>query len=281
MSSPMQKRVLVVEDEAPMREVVADILVAEGLTVVCAGTGTQALQHLQTETFDLVVLDVGLPDMNGLDILARLPKGPEAPRVVVVTGDQTHATLLRAVREQAYSYLTKPYPAETLLKVVRDALAAPAEPPIEVLSAKPEWVELLVPCSRDAAERIQSFMLQLRADLSDEVRESVGYAFHELLLNAVEWGGGLDPQRRVRIAYLRTRRMLQYRIADPGPGFHFDGLKHAALSNPPEDPVHHLQARAAKGLRPGGLGILMVRALADELLYNEAQNEVMFVKYLD
>jgi anti-sigma regulatory factor (Ser/Thr protein kinase) len=100
-------------------------------------------------------------------------------------------------------------------------------------------------------------------------------------MNAAEWGGRWDPKQKVRISYVRGERLLMYRIADPGPGFRFEGLKHAAISNPEEDPLAHMQAREQKGLRPGGLGLLMTRQMADELLYNEAQNEVIFVKYLN
>jgi anti-sigma regulatory factor (Ser/Thr protein kinase) len=139
---------------------------------------------------------------------------------------------------------------------------------------------LSVPCTRDAADRLQGVMARLEADLPQEVRESVGYAFRELLLNAVEWGGQLDPKRRVRISYLRARRMLLYRIADPGPGFSMEGLSHAAISHP-DNPLEHDSIREQKGIRPGGFGILMVQAKVDELIYNERQNEVMFVKYLD
>jgi len=109
----------------------------------------------------------------------------------------------------------------------------------------------------------------------------VGQAFHELLLNAVEWGGKLDASRKVRISYLRAKRMLMYRIADPGPGFKFSELDHAAISHSPDDPTVHDAIRQQKGLRPGGFGLLMTQANVDELLYNEAQNEVVFVKYLD
>ena len=75
--------------------------------------------------------------------------------------------------------------------------------------------------------------------------------------------------------------MILYRIADPGEGFRFDDLDHAAISNPEDNPVGHMEARMSKGIRPGGFGILMSQSLADELLYNKARNEVVFVKYLD
>jgi anti-sigma regulatory factor (Ser/Thr protein kinase) len=101
-----------------------------------------------------------------------------------------------------------------------------------------------------------------------------------MLLNAIEWGGQFDPSRKVRVSYLRAKRMLLYRIADPGPGFRLEDLQHAAITHP-GDPIAHMQAREEKGLRPGGFGLLLVSAKVDELLYNEARNEVVFVKYLD
>jgi anti-sigma regulatory factor (Ser/Thr protein kinase) len=168
------------------------------------------------------------------------------------------------------------------VELLRDALAAgKTTSGIEVVSARPTWVELLVPCDRESAARIQSFLEQLDTGLPHDVRDAVGYAFRELLLNAIEWGGKLDPTRKVRIACLRARRMLLYRIADPGPGFQFEGLLHAAAGQPAGSPVAHVDEREKKGLRPGGFGIVTVRAMVDELIYNEAQNEVVFVKYLD
>ena len=94
-------------------------------------------------------------------------------------------------------------------------------------------------------------MAHLDADLAPELRESIAYALRELVMNAVEWGGKLDPSRKVRIAYLRARRMLMYRIADPGPGFDIDNLPHSAISYPPDDPMAHMLVREEKGIRPG------------------------------
>jgi anti-sigma regulatory factor (Ser/Thr protein kinase) len=202
------------------------------------------------------------------------------PRVVVMTSDDAPQTVLKAIRRQAYQYLHKPVEPAALVTIVRDALKSAPEPPIEVVSARPDWVELIVPCTREAADRLHAVMAQLETGLPEEVRESVGYAFRELLMNAVEWGGKLDPKRTVKISYLRARRMLLYRIADPGPGFSMEGLDHAAISHP-DNPIEHMEVRESKGLRPGGFGILMVKAKVDELIYNEAQNEVVFVKYLD
>jgi anti-sigma regulatory factor (Ser/Thr protein kinase) len=123
--------------------------------------------------------------------------------------------------------------------------------------------------------------VDVETTLPQAMRDSLALAFRELLMNAIEWGGRLDPNRTVRIACLRSRRMLMYRIADPGPGFDIETLSHAAIGQPPGDPIAHMQVREEKGIRPGGFGLLMVQQTADELLYNEKRNEVVFVKYLD
>lgn len=276
------KKILVADDDRALRNMLSSMLERAGFSVTTAGDGAEALAHMKHRKFDLVLLDVWMPQMTGLEVLARLKDRPGKPKVIVMTGDNTPETLLNAVREQAYQYISKPFSAKGLVEMVERALAATsAGPPIEVLSARPEWIELLVPCEREAAERIQEFLMQAKSDLPEEVREAVGQAFRELLLNAIEWGGELDPNQKVRISCLRTKRMIFYRIADPGRGFKFEGLTHAAVSNPPDSPIEHLQVRDQKGLRPGGFGILLTRAVVDELIYNEAQNEVAFIKYLD
>jgi anti-sigma regulatory factor (Ser/Thr protein kinase) len=165
--------------------------------------------------------------------------------------------------------------------VVNDACAPSAGLSFEVVSARPEWLEIVAPCTLEMAERIQSFVMHLEAKLPEDTREAVAQACRELLMNAIEWGGKLDPNRKVRISCVRTKKMLLYRIADPGEGFDIEGLRHAAISNPDHDPIRHLVVREEKGLRPGGFGLAMTRSLVDELVYNEARNEVLFVKYLD
>ena len=274
-------RVLVVDDDRTTRHVLRRVLTSAGFHATAAKDGMEALKAIRAHRFDLLLLDVWMPRMNGLDLLAQLRRRKTRPRVIVMTSDDAPETLLKAVREQAYQYVHKPVHPAALLRTIRDVLAATAPLPIDVISARPEWVELVVPCTREAAERIQHVMARLDADLAPDLRDSIAYAFRELLLNAIEWGGKLDPSRKVRISCLRAKRMLLYRIADPGPGFNIAELPHAAIGHEPSEPIAHMPIREAKGIRPGGFGLLMVRANVDELLYNEKRNEVVFVKYLD
>ena len=273
--------ILVVDDDRATREVLRSVLEKAGYSVTVASDGLEALKVLRSRRFDVLLLDVWMPRMTGLDLLARLRTRKTRPRVVVMTSDDAPGTLLEAVRQQAFKYMHKPVEAAVLLQAVQDVLHSQEAPLIEVISARPEWVELVLPCRREAVERIQAVMAHLDTDLAPDVRESIAYAFRELLMNAIEWGGKLDPARKVRVSCLRARRMLLYRIADPGPGFNIDDLPHAAVAAPPDDPIAHERVREEKGIRPGGFGLMLVRGSVDELLYNEKRNEVVFVKYLD
>jgi len=251
-----------------------------GYAVTAAKNGAEALRKIHQGSFALAFLDIWMPELTGLEILTRVRADQNCPKIVIMTSDGTPESVLGAVREQAYEYLSKPFPPKKAVEVATRALGQDSSGPIEIVSAKPHWVELLVPCTRDAADRIQSFLIKLDADLPDDQREMIGMAFRELVLNAVEWGGKWNPNRKVRIAYVRSSRILLYRIADPGPGFNFKGLGHAAVGQAAEEPFAHVSVRDQLGIRPGGFGIAMTRAIADELLYNEAQNEVIFIKYI-
>jgi len=283
-SSAPGTRVLIVDDDRVLRHALASLLHAAGYEVEQASDGVEALQHLlRGKPANVMLLDVNLPGMSGLEVLEQARGLAAPPSVVMMTADDTPQTLVRAIEGQACRYLRKPFAPAQIAGVVEEVLAAaPASAlAIEVVSARPEWLELIAPCSLAVAERVQGFVMQLETGLSPDVRESVASAFRELLFNAVEWGGKLNPTHKVRISCLRAKRMLLYRIADPGEGFDIEALQHAAVNNPDDDPLRHAVVREEQGLRPGGLGLAITRSLVDELIYNEARNEVVFVKYLD
>jgi len=278
--SAARRRILVVDDDRGLSLALSTLLKAVGHAVETAGDGPDALALLREHDFDIVLLDIGLPTMSGLDALAQARAFATPPLVIMMTADDTPETVLESVRRQAFKFLRKPFPPNSIVEVVHDAVRSAAGLSFEVVSARPEWLELVAPCSIDMADRVESFVMQLDAHLPEDVREKVAYAFRELLMNAIEWGGKLDPNRKVRISCVRTKKMLLYKIADPGEGFDIEGLRHAAIANP-DDPIRHLEVREEKGLRPGGFGLAMTRSLVDELIYNERRNEVIFVKYIE
>src|SRR5262245_2077858 len=269
-SETSKKNILVVDDDRTLRHALVTLLEAAGFSATAAEDGAIALDQIRENTFDLIILDIGLPRVSGLDVLTQIQKLESPPKVIVVTADDTPGTVLQAIRDRAYQYIVKPTPPKTIVGLVERAFAAPSLRPIEVISARAEWLELVVPCDLETAERIQGFIERLDANLPDDVRDSIGPAFRELLMNAVEWGGRLAPTRTVRIASSRTPHMILYRTADPRPGFNLEQLEHAAISKQTDEPYGDMRSRGEKGLRPGGFGLLMTRTVVHELIWNEA-----------
>ncbi|MEK6303236.1 MAG: response regulator [Acidobacteriota bacterium] len=272
---------LLAEDDAASRKVYRALLESEGYTVVDVGDGDAALEVLKSQTVDLLVTDVMMPGLGGIELLERARKLHPDLRAIVITGSGTAEVALGALLNGACDFLTKPFHLKELAETVHDALSRNIEAEIEVISDKPDWIELRVPCDLAAVEPIQRFMAQLHDNLPKDTREAISQVFREMLNNAIEHGGKLDRSKKVDVKYIRLKRAILYSIRDPGEGFKIGEIEHAAVANPDDNPFRHMQVRQEKGLRPGGFGILLASQVIDELIYNERHNELMFVKYLD
>ena len=92
----------------------------------------------------------------------------------------------------------------------------------------------------------------------------------------------VDPPSRARLLTPghRTDRAIVFHIRDPGNGFNREAVSHAAKANDPDSVMHAMENREAAGLRSGGFGMLIVRQVVDEMVYNERGNEVLLIKHL-
>jgi anti-sigma regulatory factor (Ser/Thr protein kinase)/CheY-like chemotaxis protein len=240
----------------------------------------EALDILRTGPVDLVLAGQGNNGFDGLKLLRRI-RSIRPDTKVILTGNFDPQQILTAIRQRAFGYLHRPLTPAPLAELVQQALDCQVwQDDIRVVSARPEWITLDVRCKIDAADRVTHFLREITAHLSAQACEDVAAAFRELLMNAIEHGGKNDPHKRVRASILHTARALIVHIHDPGTGFSLDFLPHAAISNPEDSPIRHVEVRAESGIRPGGFGILLTKNLVDELLYNERGNAVLFVKYL-
>jgi CheY-like chemotaxis protein/anti-sigma regulatory factor (Ser/Thr protein kinase) len=275
------ERILVVDDDPDIHVLLGTILKESGFHMESAFNGLEGLERLQSGSYDLVVTDVLMPGLDGLEFLKRMQEGYPSVPVVVMTAQNTPDTLIRSIRERAFSYFSKPFSSSAVIEMVSRALESPAErDDIVVLSARPGWIALRLRSKLEVANRLLQFLRELPLELPPEEREDIAAAFRELLVNAVEHGGRLDPRQAVEVVYIRLRQAILYYIRDPGKGFSFDRLAHAAVSGTPDNPLGHVEVRSQAGMRPGGFGIFMTRQIADELVYNEKGNEVLLVKYL-
>jgi CheY-like chemotaxis protein/anti-sigma regulatory factor (Ser/Thr protein kinase) len=275
------KRILVADDDLDVHRLLLAALQAPGLQIDSVYDGLEALARVESTPYDLVLTDVNMPRLDGLALLERIRQLRPATKVVVMTVTGTPENVVRSIRDQAFTYFNKPLAIRAVAEMVAGALSsASPEDDIEVLSARPNWLGLRLRCRMETAGRILQFLHALGGDLPAADQENIAVAFREILLNAIEHGGGSDPEQWVSITYVRTERAIIYYVRDPGTGFSFKDLAHAAVSNPSSSPFEHTEVRDRLGMRPGGFGILLTRRMVDELTYNEAGNEAMLIKYL-
>ena len=114
--------VLVVDDEPGIRELLGEILGDEGFSVSTAASGEDALEALASELFDVVLLDVWLPGMDGIEVLRQMRAGGHRVPVVVISGHATTELAVRAIREGAADFIEKPLALERVLLTVRNTL---------------------------------------------------------------------------------------------------------------------------------------------------------------
>jgi DNA-binding response OmpR family regulator len=124
-------RLLVVEDQQDLRELLATAFSLEGYAVSTAASGEEALALVQREVPDLIVLDLALPGMSGIETLRRIREGGRAPQVVIVTAHGTPAQMREAMALGVREFIGKPFDLDRLLRVVAGEMAAAKPPPEE------------------------------------------------------------------------------------------------------------------------------------------------------
>lgn len=122
MSTPALLPVLIVEDEPELRGALRALLEGEGIPTLGAGSAAEASELLSQREAGLILLDLGLPDMDGLELLSRLKASEEAP-VVVLTGRSDIATVVEAMKRGAENFLVKPTEPEQVVNIVKKELS--------------------------------------------------------------------------------------------------------------------------------------------------------------
>lgn len=123
MTETVTPRILVVDDERAMRLSLAEILRLDGCDVSEASSGEEALQLITRESFDLILLDIKMPGMDGIQVLAETRRLTPQSVVILLTAHGTLDTAIQAVDNQAFAYLLKPSAPDVVLDYVRRGLA--------------------------------------------------------------------------------------------------------------------------------------------------------------
>jgi two-component system nitrogen regulation response regulator NtrX len=118
-----QPRVLVVDDESGIRESLASILSDEGYSVSSAASAEEALERASAHDFEVILLDVWLPGIDGLEALSRMQAFTRPPSVIMISGHGTIETAVRATKLGAFDFIEKPLSLEKIIVLVRNAVA--------------------------------------------------------------------------------------------------------------------------------------------------------------
>ena len=114
-----EKKILVLDDDPNLRKTLADILKIKGYETVVAASGAEAIAAAEREMFSLALIDLMLPDMPGLEVMARIKAISPLTEAIILTGHASMDSAIEATRQGAFSYLLKPYQMDDLLQKIR------------------------------------------------------------------------------------------------------------------------------------------------------------------
>lgn len=117
----MTPKVLLVDDEERFRTTLGKMLRAQGLEVTALGSGREALEELGKKAYDVMVLDVRMPDLDGIAALTEIKKIAPQIEVIILTGHASMDAAVEIIRLGGYDYLLKPCPVEDLLAKIESA----------------------------------------------------------------------------------------------------------------------------------------------------------------
>lgn len=195
-------RILVVDDEPGIREGCRRVLEPEGYFVETAATGEEGIRKLQEQPFDLVLLDVVMPDVRGIDLLGQIYGLAPDIVCIVITGYATVELAVQAIKAGAYDFLAKPFRSDVLLITVQKGLERRRLQALEREAAE-------LARAREEMERLDRFKTQFMLTVAHELRAPLN-ALQSFLV-AIEQGYiPPDQQREVlQRAIERTQELLE------------------------------------------------------------------------
>jgi len=273
----MNREALIVEDDPITGELLRDILLRKGYQPTLFGEGKPAVPWTREHHPQLILLDLGLPDVDGNDICEELKFDRETNLIpiIMVTGRTREEDRVRGLQVGANDYLTKPFTGAQLDRAIEQTLAWRDRLESHGTAGEIRFQLQSDTCYLEELNRLLGSLLRHTCLTSAQVRQLIT-AVREMGTNAIEWGHHKQVERIVTVTYVIEADKVIITIRDTGPGFDPRKLPHAARA---DDPISHTEVREKLGLREGGFGIMMTHGMVDELAYNETGNEVRLVKH--
>ena len=121
MAIPSNPKILLVDDEEAFRTALGERLKVRGLDTTAVGTGSEALEEIKKTPYDVILLDIKMPEMNGIEALARIKKINPFLEVIILTGHASVDAAIEITKLGGYDYVLKPCPLDELLRKIEEA----------------------------------------------------------------------------------------------------------------------------------------------------------------
>ncbi len=120
--------VLVVDDDDNLRELLEEAILEWGYDVTTAGSGREALRRMARKRFRIIICDLKMPGMDGLELLRKIRKRDETARLIIITGYATIDTAVKTIEAGAFDYVTKPFQLNDLKRIMKKAMVKAVVP---------------------------------------------------------------------------------------------------------------------------------------------------------
>jgi two-component system KDP operon response regulator KdpE len=208
-TAPQRRRVLIVDDEAAILRFLRASLTANDYEVIEATTGTEAIRRATAEAPDVILLDLGLPDMDGKDVVRTLREGSRIP-IIVVSARAREAEKIEALDLGADDYVNKPFGIGELLARLRAALrhAVARDAPAPIVHVGPVTIDLVKRIVTRHGERL--ILTRKEHDLLAVLVAHAGKVVtHRQLLQAVWEPAHVEDAAYLRVYIGQLRRKLE------------------------------------------------------------------------
>jgi CheY-like chemotaxis protein len=258
-------QVLVVDDEPAMRELLSTYLAEFGISALTAPNGVQALEIVQTRPVDLIITDLWMPEMDGLELLQKVKTINARIPVAVLSGHGTVQDTVKALNLGAYTFLSKPVRIEDIESVVRKGLRLRdlSVGSYELQNYIRHYSEIQIPNYQHLFPSVILYILkdcQWRGFDDDQMLSNLSVVLDEMLMNAYKHGNKEREDRSITIRYAFDVDKLQITIEDEGEGFDTEQVIRELTSLE----RHQLLER----------GVFLLSILMDDFQYNEKGNAV-------
>lgn len=195
--------ILVADDEKAMRELLARALLSRGFTVETASNGAEALEKIQEQPFDMLITDLVMPNLVGMELVQKARQILPDLIVIVITGNATLETAIQALKQGAYDYITKPFDPELIIPVIERGL--------EKLHLRQKNAEL-----EQVTKKLQEIE-QIKSDLLDTITHefstpiAIIKAYIDMFLDGhfdMSNPRHIDSLRSIRSAVVRLERLV-------------------------------------------------------------------------